>query len=366
MKIELIDLKQRYLDEKDELIKCVEKVLRNGTFVLTEEVVNFEKKICEYTKAKYCLGLNSGTDALMMALWSLGIKKDDEVITSPISFIASVGSIVHVGAKPVFVDVKDDLNINEELIEAAITKNTKAIMPVHWSGKVCNMDKIKEIANKYHLPIIEDSAQGMGSYFKNQHSGTFGEISAFSAHPLKNLNALGDAGFIITDNEELYNKINLYRNHGIQSRDNVAIFGVNSRLDSLNAEILSFRLNKLKEIVKKRRINIALYKKYIKTESIILPKDSVDSYDSYVMMISKCDNRDGLKKYLESKNIQSLIYYGTPLHLHTASKKLGYKKGDFKNAESIADKVLSLPHHQYLTEDEIKYVSDSVNEFYGK
>ena len=364
MKIELIDLKQRYLDEKDELIKCVKKVLKNGTFVLTEEVVNFEKKICEYTKAKYCLGLNSGTDALMMALWSLGIKKNDEVITSPISFIASVGSIVHVGAKPVFVDVKDDLNINEDLIESAITKNTKAIMPVHWSGKVCNMDKITKIANKYQLPIIEDSAQGMGSYFKDQHSGTFGEISAFSAHPLKNLNALGDAGFIITDNEELYNKINLYRNHGIQSRDNVAIFGVNSRLDSLNAEILSFRLNKLEEIIKKRRKNISLYKKYIKTDNIILPEDSLNSYDSYVMMISKCNDRDKLKSYLESKNIQSLVYYGTPLHLHTASKKLGYKKGDFKNAETIADKVLSFPHHQYLMEDEIKYVSESINEFY--
>ena len=364
MKVELIDLKKRSLYERDELIKCVDKILKKGSFVLTEEVSNFENKICKYTKSKYCLGLNSGTDALMMSLWSLGIKRGDEVITSPISFIASAGAISHVGAIPIFVDVKDDLNINENLIINAITKKTKAIMPVHWSGKISNMNKILNIAKKYKLHVIEDSAQGMGSYFKNKHSGTFGDISAFSAHPLKNLNALGDAGFIITNNKRLYDNIKLYRNHGLKSRDNVELFGVNSRLDSLNAEVLSFRLGKLNQIIKKRRKNISLYRKYIKTNKVILPRDGKDYYDSYVMMISLCEDRDKLQSYLTSKNIQSLIYYGTPLHLHKASKKLGYKKGDFINAERISNKVLSFPHHQYLTEDQIYYVSKCINDFY--
>ncbi len=365
MNIELIDLKKRYLDEKNDLLECFDRVLKNGSLVLTDEVKNFENNICQYTNSKFCLGLNSGTDALMMALWSLGIKKGDEVITSPLSFVASIGAIVHVGAKPVFVDVKDDLNINENLIESAITSQTKAIMPIHWSGKICDMDKILEIAKRNNIHIIEDSAQGMGSYYKNKHAGTFGEISAFSAHPLKNLNAVGDAGFITTDNEDLYNSIKLFRSHGMESRDNVKFFGINSRLDSLNAEILSYRLTRLKEVVAKRRKNISLYKKYIKSDKVKLPQDGEHTFDSYVMMISECEERDELQSYLKSKNIQSLVYYGTPLHLHKASKILGYKEGDFLNAERIAKKVLSFPHHQYLTETEIQYVSDCINRFYG-
>lgn len=364
MKVELIDLKQRYQDEKDHLLKCFDNVLKNGSLVMTDEVKNFENNICKFTKSKFCLGLNSGTDALMMGLWSLGIKKGDEVITSPLSFVASVGAIVHVGAKPIFVDVKDDLNINEELIESAITDSTKAIMPIHWSGKVCNMEKINEIAKKHKLSVIEDAAQGMGAYYNDKHAGTYGDIAAFSAHPLKNLNAVGDAGFVLTDSEDLYNSIKLFRNHGMESRDNVKIFGVNSRLDSLNAEILSYRLTRLEEVIKKRRHNISLYKKFLKTDKVVLPNDSLNSYDSYVMMISVCQERDKLQTYLQSKNIQSLIYYGTPLHLHKASKILGYKEGDFANAERLASNVLSFPHHQYLVEEQIKYVSDCINKFY--
>ena len=363
-KIELIDLKKRYQDERKNLLRCFDKVLKNGSLVLTDEVRNFENNISKYTKTKYCLGLNSGTDALMMSLWSLNIKKDDEVITSPLSFIASVGAIAHVGAKPVFVDVKDDLNINEELIERAINKKTKAIMPVHWTGKICNMDKIVKIAKKYNLFVIEDAAQGMGSYYKNKHSGTFGDVGAFSAHPLKNLNALGDGGFLITNNKRIYEKVKLFRNHGMQSRDNVKILGVNSRLDSLNAEILSFRLKKLEKIIKKRRNNISLYRKFINTDKVHLPFDNKNSYDSYVMMISRCKNRDDLNTYLQNNGIQTLVYYGTPLHLQPALKKLGYKLGHFKNAEKIASEVLSFPHHQYLKEKEIKFISEKINKFY--
>ncbi len=365
MKVDLIDLKKRYQDEKFELLKCFDRVIKKGSLVLTDEVENFENNICKYTNSKYCLGLNSGTDALMMSLWALGIGKGDEVITSPVSFIASAGAIIHVGAKPVFVDVKDDLNIDENLIESAITSRTKAIMPVHWTGKVCEMIKIKKIANKYNLHIIEDAAQGMGSYYMKKHAGTFGTISAFSAHPLKNLNALGDAGFIITNNKKIYSKIKLFRNHGIKSRDNISIFGVNSRLDSLHAEILSFRLKKLKKVISQRKKNIKLYNKYIKTDKVILPSENKNNNDSFVMMVSQCQNRDKLQKYLSVKNIQSLVYYGTPLHLHPASLKLGYKKGDFKNAEKLTNLVLSFPHHQYLTEKEIRFISNQINNFYA-
>ena len=364
MKIDFIDLKQRYLDEKKELLNIFDRVLKKGSLVLTKEVENFENNICDYTKSKYCLGLNSGTDGLMMALWSLGIKKGDEVITTPLSFVASIGAIVHVGAVPVFVDVKEDLNINEDLIQAAITKKTKAIMPVHWTGKICEMDKIIKIAKKNKLYVIEDAAQGMGSYYKNKHAGTFGDIAAFSAHPLKNLNAIGDGGFVITNNKNLYNKIKLYRNHGIKSRDYVEIFGVNSRLDSLNAEILSFRLKKLKKIIAKRRKNVSLYRKYLETDKVILPKEDINNFEPYVMMITKCFKRDKLQKYLIDRNIPSLVYYGTPLHLHKASKRLKFENSNLFNAERLADQVLSFPHHQYLRENQIKYICHHINKFY--
>lgn len=364
MKVELIDLRDRFKEEGKAIIKIVEKVLSKGNLILTKEVQNFEKSICKFTGAKFCLGLNSGTDALMMSLWSSGIKRGDEVITSPISFVATANSIIHVGAKPVFVDVGDDLNINPDLIEAAITKNTKAIMPVHWTGRVCEMDKIIKIAKKYKLKIIEDAAQATGAYYKGRHAGTFGKISAFSTHPLKNLNALGDGGFIITNEKKLYDKIKLYRSHGLEGRDDAKIIGVNSRLDSLNAEVLSFRLKKLKSIINRRKKNINYYKKYIKTDKVKILSDGKNEKNAYVMFVVLAENRNKLQEYLKKFNIQSLLYYPTPLHLHNSMKYLGYKKGNLINAERITSKVISFPHHQHLTEKQIKFVSEKINKFY--
>jgi dTDP-4-amino-4,6-dideoxygalactose transaminase len=365
-KIELIDLKLRYKSEKKEILKCLNKVLTKGSLVLTKELQDFERDISSYTGIKYCLGLNSGTDALMMSLWSLGIGKGDEVITPAISFVASVGAIVHVGAKPVLVDVNEDLNINCDLIESKITKKTKAIMPVHWTGRICDMDKIKRIAKKYNLFVIEDAAQGMGSFYKAKRAGSFGEISAFSSHPLKNLNALGDGGFILTNKKKLYEKIKRYRNHGMVKRDDAEIFGVNSRLDSLNATVLSYRLKLLKGVVNKRRKNVNIYKKFLKIKQVKLPIEKNYEISSYVMFIALCENRNKLQKFLDTNGIQSLIYYGTPLHLHKASKVLGYKKRDFPVAESCAKKVLAFPIHQYLKKSEIINVCSKIKEFYEK
>ena len=255
MKVEFIDLKSRYKVERQEILKTLDKVLKKGHLVLTNELEEFEKKICQYTKRKYCLGLNSGTDALMMSLWALGIGKGDEVITSPTSFIATVGAITHVGAKPVFVDVIRSFNIDEDKIVKKINNNTKAIMPVHWTGRVCNDQRDLDFAKKYNLKIIEDAAQGMGAYFNKLHAGSFSDVAAFSTHPLKNLNALGDGGFITTNSKKIYNKIKLFRNHGIKKRDYVELYGVNSRLDVINAEVLKIRLKKLIIHYDKRRSN---------------------------------------------------------------------------------------------------------------
>lgn len=366
MKVNFIDLKQRYQEEKEELLRCVNNTLKKGSLVLGNGLQEFEEKVVSYTGTSYCVGLNSGTDALMMSLWSAGIGKNDEVIHPAISFIATTGAIVHVGAKPVFAEVDIDGLIDPEKLESKITSKTKAIMPVHWSGKMCDMSKLISICEKYNLILIEDSAQAMGSYFKGKHSGRFGLSSAFSCHPLKNLNALGDGGFLITDNYEIAKKVRLYRNHGIESRDNVTIFGVNSRLDTLNAEVLKFRLEKLQSIIDRRRINANLYRKLINTDFVNLPQENLKSgtSDAYVMFLAQVRDRDALKSYLEKNGIETMVYYGTPLHLQRASSKFGHKKGDFPVAEKICNQVLALPINQYLTKEQISFVSAKINKFY--
>ena len=364
MVVDLIDLKSRYQDEHIELARIIDKVLQSGNLILSDGVKKFEEQICSYVGANYCLGVNSGTDALMLALWACGVVRGDEVITTPISFIASAGAIVHLGAKPVFVDVGSDLNIDPKEIEGAITKKTSAIMPVHWGGRVCQMDEIQAVARKFSIPIIEDCAQGMGSYYKGKHSGSFGDIAAFSAHPLKNLGAIGDGGFVVTNNKDYFDKIKLYRNHGLESRDHVVTFGVNSRLDSVNAEILTHRLLNLRNFIEKRNRNVQLYKKYITTNQVQFLNVDATLTHSYVMFIVLCEERDELQTFLTKNQIQSLVYYGTPLHLQPASSSLGYKEGDFPVAESMSKKVLALPHHQYLTKEQIKFVCSKINEFY--
>ena len=361
--IGIIDLKLRYL-EKKELNKIFNSVLKKGNLVLTDEVKEFENNICKFTKSKYCVGLNSGTDALMLSLMMNGVKRGDEVITTPISFIATLGAITHIGAIPIFVDVGDDLNINPDLIEKAITNKTKAIVPVHWGGKICQMDKISKIAKKYKIKIIEDAAQALGSYYRGKHAGTFGDIASFSTHPLKNLSALGDGGFIITSKKSIFDKVKLFRNHGLKGRDNSIIFGLNSRLDSLSAKVLSFRLRKLNSIINKRRKNVELYKKYLKTTKVKIFQENHNHENTYVMFLLECNSRNKLQKYLQKNKIQSLVYYGKPLHQHPATKKLKLKKFKLPKAENICKKVLALPIHQYLKESHIKLICKHINYFY--
>lgn len=365
LKVPFIDLQQRYQDEKDELIACVDRILTKGHLVMTQEVGEFEQKIAEYTGAKYCVSCGNGTDALMLGLWALGVGKGDEVITTPVSFVASTGSIAHVGATPVYADVREDQNIDPAEIEKKITSKTKAIMPVHWSGRIADMDAIMDIAQRHNLVVIEDSAQTMGAYYKGKHGGTFGKVGTFSAHPLKNLNAIGDGGFMVTDDEEIADKVRLYRNHGLKDRDTCLFYGVNSRLDSLNAEVLMYRLKRLDDVVARRRANVNHYRKHIRAEEVFIPPDKEFEQNAYVMMITQSERRDELQAFLSKRGIQSLVYYGTPLHLHPAAKRFGYKRGDFPVAEQQCDKVLALPHHQQLSEDQVAFVAEAINDFYG-
>lgn len=365
MKIPFVDLRSRFLEEKKEINIIINKILKSGNLILSPDVLNFENQICKELNVKYCLGLNSGTDALMLALWGLGIKKNDEVITSAVSFIATAGSIAHVGAKPVFVECSLDLNIDPNKIEGAITKKTKAIMPVHWTGRMCDMEKIHKIARKYNLFIIEDAAQAAGSHINGIKPGQISNAAAFSAHPLKPLNALGDAGYIVTNDKKLYEKIKLYRNHGLIGREDTEFYGVNSRLDGIHAGVLSLRLKKLKNVIEKRKKNVNLYRKLINAKEFYIIPEKKNEINSYAMFVSLAENRDKLNNYLKNNNIESLIYYGNPLHLHKSSKMaFNYKKGDLPISENICKKVISIPFHQNVTEKEIVHIAKLINKFY--
>ncbi len=364
-KISWVDLQQRYQEEREEILDCIDRALTKGHVIMTPELDDCEQKVASYSGAKHCIGLNSGTDALMMALMATGIGRGDEVITTPISFVATSGAIAHVGATPVYVDVSDDQNINPELIEEKISDRTKAIMPVHWSGRIADMDAINEIANRNDLFVIEDSAQCMGARYKGRHGGTLGNAGAISAHPLKNLNALGDGGFLLTDDDAINEKVRLYRNHGLVDRDTCAVYGVNSRLDVLHAEILKYRLTRLDDVVAKRRKNANLYRELIRAPQVFIPQCKEYEENAFVIFIIQCDDRDRLQDYLVKHSIQAMVYYGTPLHLQPAAEKFGYRKGDFPVAERQCERVLALPHHQYLSEDQIGYVAERINTFYG-
>tara|TARA_R110002110_G_scaffold376568_2_gene586585 strand:- start:90919 stop:92028 length:1110 start_codon:yes stop_codon:yes gene_type:complete len=364
--VPFIDLQQRYQEERDELIAIFDRVMTSGHLVLTPELAEFEADVVAFTGAKHCIGLNSGTDALLMGLWAADVGRGDEVITTPVSFVATTGAIAHVGAVPVYVDVTDDQNIDPALIEAAITDKTKAIMPVHWCGRIANMAEINAIAERHGLVVIEDSAQCMGAYWKGQHGGTFGKVGAISTHPLKNLNALGDGGFLLTDDDEIDRKVRLYRNHGLESRDDCVMYGVNSRLDILNAEVLKYRLTRLEDVIARRENNVNQYRELITSDQVFIPADKPEEKNSWVMFLIQADDRDGLQAHLAENGVQSLIYYGTPLHLHTAAEKWGrYKRGDMPVAEAQCDRVLALPHHQCLTEDQVSHVAEQVNAFYA-
>jgi dTDP-4-amino-4,6-dideoxygalactose transaminase len=363
--IPYVDLGAQWRDDRLELLPIIDNLLSTGNYVGGKEINNFETKVSSLCNVKYAVALNSGTDALTLALHLLGIGKDDEVITPPNSFIASTAVISHLGAVPVFVDVLPDQNIDVAAIEAAITKKTKAIMPVHLTGRMCDMDKIIDIANNYGLKIIEDAAQAIGSKYKGKPSGSIGDVGCFSAHPLKNLNACGDGGFLTTNDNNLYERAKALRSHGIIARDRVDSFGYVSRMDNLQAAILNYRLKKLDQIIKKRRDNAKHYFNNIDNEDIIFPLEKDFEFNSYHTFVIQVEKRDELKRFLFKKGIETAIHYPIPIHLQPASNRLGYKKGDFPIAESQANMILTLPINQNLTESQILKISSEINNFYN-
>jgi len=366
MKIPYVNLNLQWRKEKRDLIKIIDQTLANDDWVGGKNIDKFEKNISKLCNTKYAASLNSGTDALTLGLYLLGVRRGDEVITTPNSFVASTAVVVHLGAKPVFVDVLEDQNMNPDLLEKAITKKTKAIMPVHLTGRVSEMFEIIEIANKYNIPVIEDAAQSIGSLYNNKPSGSLGAIGCFSAHPLKNLNAIGDAGYLTTNNKEIYRKVIELRNHGMADRNKIKRFGYVSRMDNLQAAVLNYRLKNLKKVITNRRKNVELYNKHLDPQNVFIPQEKKYQFNSYHTFVIQVDKRDQLKRYLQKNNIVTAIHYPIPIHLQPAAHFLGYKKGSFKSAEKQAKRILTLPINQFLKEKEIKKISDKINYFYLK
>jgi dTDP-4-amino-4,6-dideoxygalactose transaminase len=353
-------LKEQFHDYK-KILKEIETVIKKSDFTLGSKVDLFENRISKLLKSKYVVAVGSGTDALLLSLKALGVKEGDEVITTPYTFYATIGAIVTSGAKPVFVDVKNDYNINEDLIKKAITKKTKVILPVHWAGRVCEMNKINKIAKQYKLHVVEDSCHAILGKYNGKLAGTFGTFGCFSMHPLKNLNIWGDGGFVICSSYRNYKKMRLLRNHGLVGRDKNLIFGYNSRLDTVQAVVALNAMKKIKKITS-RRIENAKYldKQFEDCDKIFLPKREryiKEVYHLYHLKLESKKKRDQIIKKLISKKIDAKIHYPTSMHLQPASKIYGYKKGDFLVSENLSDTSLSLPVHEFITKKDLYKIS---------
>lgn len=364
-RIPYVNLAAQWEVEREQLLPIIEKVLASGQYIGGSFVEEFEHQAAKRCQTKHCVALNSGTDALVCGLVALGVVPGDEVITPPNSFIASTAAIVHLRAKPVFVDVLPDQNIDPSQLERAITPKTKAIMPVHLTGRMARMDAILEIANKYNIPIIEDAAQSIGSKYQGIPSGKWGKVGCFSAHPLKNLNACGDSGFLVTDDDEIASRVRLMRNHGLVDRNIVEQFGYVSRMDALQAAILSYRLTELNSVIEKRRKNAHLYQENLDRSKVFFPDDTPDEYNTYHTFVIQVDQRDDLKEYLTSQGIETSIHYPIPIHLQPAAEYLGYKNGKFPVTEKQAKQILTLPIHQHLQVDDALIIARNVNQFFS-
>src|SRR3990167_4370040 len=339
-----------YLDDLRQFVKTAD-------FTLGAELTKFEKHFASLHNAPHAIGVGTGTDALAMSFKMLNVGPGDEVITCANTFIASVGAIVQAGATPVLVDSENGYVIDPEKIEAAITNKTKAIMPVHYTGNIADMPAIAKIAKKYQLHIVEDACQTILGRIDDKSVGSWGQFACFSLHPLKNLNVWSDAGVIITHSDEYAEKLRRYRNHGLIDRDVSIEYGINCRMDTIQAVIANRLIDQLIEITEKRR-NIAY--RYDKAfaellEFIDVPIRRRDVYHVFHIYVLRVKYRDQLLNYLLERGIEVKIHYPIAMHMQPAAKYLGYKKGDFPVAEKHGEEVITLPAHPYLTEEEINY-----------
>ncbi len=364
--VPILALKQQHQEIASEIEQIVLSVLRSGNYILGQYVNQLETEVAKLSNCKYGVAVANGTDALILACWALDIGPGDEVITTPFTFAATVEAIALRGAKPVFVDIDaKTFNIDTNLIEAAITKNTKAIMPVHLYGQPACMDKIVAIAKKHGLKVIEDNAQAIGAMYQGKPTGSFADLACLSFYPTKNLGAAGDAGMILTNDENLAKRLKSLRVHGSKQRYYHDELGVNSRLDEIQAAILTVKLAHLAKWNERRAAIANAYNAALKNcQNVTTPylaEDRTHVYHQYTIRIATgVADRDAVKQELSAQQVGSMCYYPIPLHLQPAFSYLGYKEGDFPLSELAAKEVLSLPMYPELTDEQVQQVADSL------
>jgi dTDP-4-amino-4,6-dideoxygalactose transaminase len=352
---------------KQELLAAIAGVIDEGQFILGRQVDEFERRFAELCGARFAVGVNSGTDALTLALRALGIGPGDEVITVPNSFVATVSCIALLGARPVFVDVRDDYNINPAQLVRVISPRTKAILPVHLTGRPADMDPILEVAQARKLHVIEDCAQAVMAEYRGRRVGSFGTIGCFSLHPLKTLNACGDGGVLTTQDESLYEKIKVLRNVGLRTRDECIVWSSHSRLDTLQAALLLVKMKYLDAWTEKRRANACFYQRALAgVPGLQVPVDRAYEKAVYHVFVVQAERRSELKSYLAAKGVETAIHYPIPIHLQEAAASLGYGLGSFPVTERQAERILSLPVYPEIQQTGLDYIACSVREFYDR
>jgi len=364
VRVPFVNLAAQHQPIKAELMEAIGNVIDTGAFVLGDPVGEFEERFAALCGTKHAVAVNSGTDALILALRALNIGPGDEVITSPNSFIATAAAIALTGARPVFVDTAVDFNIDPNQIERAITSRTRAILPVHLTGRPADMDPIRTTAERRGLPIIEDAAQAALASYRGRRAGNLGTIGCFSLHPLKTLNACGDAGILTTNHAALAERLRILRNIGLKTRDECVAWSGNSRLDTMQAAILIVKLRYLQEWTDARRANAAYYRKaLVDVPGLTLPMEDRENETSvYHTFMIQTDKRDALKQHLAANGIETAVHYPVPMHLHPAAASLGYQRGAFPTAERQAQRILSLPVWHGLTAQQLTLVVNQVRE----
>lgn len=394
MNIPLVDLKAQYKTLETELDKVTKEILSSAQYIMGKHVTDFEEEFAKYIGVKHAISVGNGTDALVVALMACGIGEGDEVITTPFTFFSTAESISCVGAVPVFADVrKDTYNIDPSKIEEKITPKTKAIMPVHIFGQPAEMDEIKKIAEKHNLLVIEDAAQAAGSVYKGRKSGSLGDVGCFSFFPTKNLGCAGDGGMITTDNDDIAIIVKALRTHGSgengqraynllnninediessEGHDDTVynplkyynyLIGFNTRLDALQAGILSVKLPKLDRWIEKRNCNADIYYKELKDTSLTMPKIINEAVSGFNMFVVQSVNRDELVDKLKEKGISTGVYYPVPMHMQKVYKSLGYKEGDMPNAEYLSHRTFAIPVYPELSREEQNYIIEVIQEY---
>ncbi|MFH1374660.1 MAG: DegT/DnrJ/EryC1/StrS family aminotransferase [bacterium] len=367
MQISYLDLGAQYQSIKSEIDAAIREVIDNSCFGLDPSVSEFEAAFAEFCQAKHCIGVNNGTNALLLALKAVDIGPGDEVVTAANTFVATVAAIVHAGARPVLVDVDpDSRNLDPTLLSLALSRRTKAVIPVHLYGRMADMEAIDRVVNRHDITVIEDAAQAHGADYRGRRAGSVGRATAFSFYPAKNLGAFGEAGAVTTDEAGIDRIVRLLRDHGSSNKYTHELVGYNARMAGIQGAVLKVKLGYLQRWNEDRRRVAGWYRQQLAEVPVVLPSVDNDCRQVYHLFVIETERRDELQRFLKERGVPSLIHYPVPVHLQPAYAYLDYRRGDFPVAEKLAGEILSLPIYPELTESQVTYVCDQIREFFHR